>query len=122
VTAPRPTPRARRAGQIAGLALVLATMLLVARCIRLDGPAPDLTPGELVLDALDRSDRACVTADDVLAIVTANRLRATENPPLACTDAPPDASWLAVTAEDRTRFYAFGSDGCRIPVTEATCP
>jgi hypothetical protein len=113
---------AHRAGQIAGLGLLLAALLLAARWVRTDAPPADPTPGEIILDALDRSDRACVTRDDVLAIVRSQALRATHNAPLSCTDAPSDATWLTVTAEDRTRFYAFGPDGCRISVTAAPCP
>jgi hypothetical protein len=121
VTERQPRSRAHRAGQLVGLSVLLAAMLFLGLGLRPDDP-PDLTPGEIILDALDRADRACVTRDDVLAIVDANLLRTTDNAPLSCTDAPPDTIWLTVTAEDRTRFYAFGPDGCRIPVTEATCP
>lgn len=121
MSAPRPRSRAHRAGQLVGLSFILASMLFVGRCLRLDD-SPDLTPGEIILDSLDRSDRACVTREDVLDIVNSNFLRATDNAPLSCTDAPPDTTWLTVTAQDRTRFYAFGPDGCRIPVAEAPCP
>jgi hypothetical protein len=111
-----------RAGQIAGLGLILASILLVGRCLRLDDAPPDLTAGEVILDSLDRSDNPCITRDDVIQIVDGNLLRRSDTAPLSCTDAPPDTTWLAVTAQDRTRYFAFGPDGCRIPVTEATCP
>jgi hypothetical protein len=114
--------KAHRAGQVAGLGLIVASMLFVGRCLRMEDPPPELTPGEIILNALDRSDRACITRDDVIDIVDSNFLRRTDSAPINCTDAPPDTTWLAVTAQDRTRYYAFGPDGCRIPVTEAACP
>jgi hypothetical protein len=97
-------------------------MLLVSRCLRMEDPPPDILPGEIILNALDRSDRACVTREDVVEIVDSNFLRRSDSAPLDCTDAPEGTTWLAVTAQDRTRYYAFGSDGCRIDVTAGTCP
>jgi hypothetical protein len=113
---------AHRAGQATGIALVLATVLLVGRWITAEDPPPVLTPGEIILDAYDRSAAACVSQDEIMRVMTSNPMRWSENPPLTCTDAPPDTRWITVTVEDRTRFYAFGPDGCRIPVAEASCP
>ncbi len=112
---------AHRAGQATGIGLIVALMLLVGRCMRQED-VPELTPGEIILNSLDRSGRTCVTRDDVIDIVDRNFLRRTDSAPLDCTDAPEGTTWLAVTAEDRTRYYAFGSDGCRIEVTAGTCP
>jgi hypothetical protein len=113
---------ARRAGQVTGISLVLAGLLLVGRCISAEDPPPVLTPGEIILDAYDRSDAACVSLPEIMRVVTGNPMRWSENPPLTCTDAPPDTRWITVQVEDRTRFYAFGPDGCRIPVAQAPCP
>jgi hypothetical protein len=111
-----------RAGQATGRALLLALVLFTGRAIRDPGPTPDLTPGEIILDALDRSTDPCVTRDRYMDIITGNPMRWSETAPLNCTDAPSDTTWITVMAEDRVRHYAFGPDGCRIAVTEAACP
>jgi hypothetical protein len=113
---------ARRAGQITGFALLLAVALFAWRGLSTRPPAPPATPGEVRLDAYDRSSAACVSREEILRTVTATGLRWDESPPLDCTDAPPDTAWIRVTVEDRVRHYAFGPDGCRIPVSQVPCP
>lgn len=113
---------ARRAGQITGLLLLLATALLAAVFLLPPGAAPSDDPADLALSAWEDAPAACARRDALLRIAADNGLPLSETPPLTCTDAPPEARWLAVTSPDRTRYYAFGPDGCRIPVTEAPCP
>ena len=57
-----------------------------------------------------------------MRVVTSHALRWSDTAPLDCTDAPPETTWLRITADDRVRHYAFGPDGCRITVAPAACP
>lgn len=110
-----------RAGQWTGVGLVLVAFLGVARWLTAPAPPPEITPGEIILNAYEWSDAACVSHDEIMRVVTSNPMRWSENPPLDCTDAPEGTRWITIQVEDRVRFYAFGADGCRIPVTPATC-
>jgi len=101
---------------------MLAVLLGITRCATAPAPPPDITPGEIILNAYDRSDAACVSHDEIMRVVTSNPMRWSENAPLDCTDAPEGTRWITIQVEDRVRFYAFGADGCRIPVTPAICP
>jgi hypothetical protein len=112
----------KRAGQVTGLALVLALALLAWQSLGPPGPAPVLTAGEVLLDAYDRSAAACVSEAEIMRAVTAAAMRWSEVAPVNCTDAPPDTRWIRVTVEDRVRHYAFGPDGCRIAVSQVPCP
>jgi len=114
-------PSSRQTGQWTGVLLVIGAFVGVARCLAQPDPPPDITPGEIILNAFDRSQEACVTRDEIMRVVTSNPMRWSENAPLDCTDAPPDTRWITIVVEDRTRFYAFGPDDCRIPVNPAPC-
>lgn len=111
-----------RAGQWTGVGLVLVAFLGVARWLTAPAPPPEITPGEIILNAYEWSDAACVSHDEIMRVVTSNPMRWSENAPLDCTDAPEGTRWITIQVEDRVRFYAFGPDGCRIPVTPAICP
>jgi hypothetical protein len=112
---------AHRAGQITGLVIILIGMVLVWR---LFGPTttPPATAADSALDAWDTTPRACITPELILRTADDFGLRWSEAPPLTCTDAPEGTTWLAVSVEDRTRYFAFGPDGCRIEVSAAPCP
>jgi len=110
-----------RAGLLTGLVLVLVAAVLAWRSLGADSPAPALTPAEVLLDAYDRSAAACVTREEIMRVVTSHALRWSDTAPLDCTDAPPETTWLRITADDRVRHYAFGPDGCRITVAPAAC-